>query len=196
MNATPQPVPAVIENPPVAPPVWIPVQQPNPVPMVDHGAVQFTAEQVEEMAASLNSRERWQDLPICGVAVVLNDKWKPGSVNDVPPSFASGLDMAMLGQFAMLFNQSQIARTRRRWALVTNRGTLLFLTGIKPNERPIHPADFPACVAGGLNYNQAESMAREANEHRHATAHVPRQWSVSLRRADCCDLGAVKGGAA
>lgn len=139
---------------------------------------------IEQLA---KSTVKWKDATHFGVVTIQNMDWAPESAHDLPPSVADGLGMEVSSQFVMMFNQSATARQRRRWAMLTNRGTVLILTGVKPDERPIHSADFHASVQGGMTFHEAESTANKANEARYALARIPRQWTIAVRRADCVD---------
>ncbi|WP_397570385.1 hypothetical protein [Schlesneria sp. T3-172] len=131
--------------------------------------------------------EAWKAQRSCGVVTITNVKWEPSGLRSLPPSLTNGLGMGLSAQFAMVYNQSETSRLQRRWAVVTNRGTVLFLSGILPQDRPVNPADFPPCVMANLTYAEAESTADTENRPRLRLARIPRQWTVSLRRADCAD---------
>lgn len=126
----------------------------------------------------------WHALPICGLVTITVDKWEPKSRLDVPPSPTTSMGMELSAQFAIAFNQSEFARQRRRWCVVTNRGTCLMLTGIPAEHRPLNPCDFPPCVEQRLTYPEAELIAETQNTERHRLARIPRNWTVALRRAD------------
>ena len=126
----------------------------------------------------------WHSLPICGLVTIAVDQWEPKSRLDVPPSPMNAMGMELAAQFAIAFNQSIFARQRRRWCVVTNRGTCLMLTGIPIDQRPLNPCDFPPCVQQGMTYPEAELIADEQNTERFKVARIPRNWTVSLRRAD------------
>jgi hypothetical protein len=126
----------------------------------------------------------WHSLPICGLVTIAVDKWEPKSRLDVPPSPTTQMGMELAAQFAIAFNQSNFARQRRRWCVVTNRGTCLMLTGIPIDQRPLNPCDFPPCVQQGMTYPDVELIADEQNTERFKVARIPRNWTVSLRRAD------------
>lgn len=125
----------------------------------------------------------------CGVVTIANHGgWSPKNPSAVPPSVMDGMGMQVSAIFAMAYNQSEHSWQRGRWAVVTSRGTIVILTGIRAEERPLNPADFPPCVQDRLTYGQAEALALEANTPRHAGSIVPREWSIALRRADSMDL--------
>lgn len=132
-----------------------------------------------------------------GVVTVANHvEWSPTKPSDIPPSAVRLRGMEKAADFAIAYNESAHAIRNSRWAVVTNRGTVLVLTGIRIEERPINPADFPPCVLACPTIGQAADCAADANAARLAMAIVPRQWSVSLRRADCISQQATKGGGA
>lgn len=126
----------------------------------------------------------WREQPICGVVTINNQDWRPNGVRSVPPSLVNGLGMTLAAKWVMLFNASPTARRRRHWAVLTTRATVLILTGIKLQDRPVNVCDFPACSVGGLLPAQAEQMATDANSPRHEVAQIPRFWTVAIRRAD------------
>lgn len=126
----------------------------------------------------------WHALPICGLVTINNLDWEPKSRLDVPPSPTMNLGMDIAAQFAIAYNQSDFARQKRRWCVVTNRGTCLILTGIPADQRPLNPCDFPPIVQQGLTFPEAEKAADEQNTERHRLARIPRNWTVALRRAD------------
>ena len=123
----------------------------------------------------------WRTRPTHGLVNIIVENWKPKSARDVPPSMTDRMGMFLSAQFAMLLNQSMYSR-KRRWALVTTRGTVLIVSGI--TDRPINPSDFPSCVQGGLSFEVAEQLAIEANAPRFELSRVPREWTVAVRRAD------------
>lgn len=160
----------------------------NAVDVVDHTPSKMTPENVKEvLSAVTRPRRRWMSLPICGVVTIKNSEWRPRKVVDIPHSITQGMGMSLSAHFALVYNQSDTARTQRRWAVVTSRGTVLILSGIPDADRPTNPAAFPPCVQSGLSYDQAELAAGEANALRFKFAAVPREWSIALRRADCVD---------
>ena len=120
---------------------------------------------------------------------ITNLDWVPKKSSDVPPSPTKGYGWKLSADFCRLFNQSEFARRRRRWAVLTNRGDALILCGIRDEDRPLDPAAFPPCVQDGLTYHDAETMAINDNAARFAVARVPRQWTISLRRIDAAAYG-------
>lgn len=189
-----------------ASPVFQPVRSVEPVvdavpdePIMVIKAEPLSLEEFEAKTARLKRKPKdvWKDLPVCGTITVDNPTWAPPKATSVPPSLTETLGMQLSATFAILFNQSAHARGKRRWAVVTSRGTVVILAGVKPEQRPANPADFPPCVTAGLTHREAEDFTREANEPRFALAHIPRQWTISLRRADCVDKpeSEVEGGA-
>ena len=142
----------------------------------------------EQATVETKPKQRWKTLPICGVVTISNQAlWSPKSVCAVPPSVCDRLGMQAAAVFAIAYNQCEHARLKRRWCCVTNRGTVVILNGIPATERPLNPADFPPCVRSGLTFLEAESATTKANCSRHSNAIVPREWTISLRRADCVD---------
>lgn len=137
--------------------------------------------QVATVADAARPVSAWRTRPTHGLVNIIVENWKPKSARDVPPSCTDRLGMFLSAQFAMLLNQSMYSR-KRRWALVTTRGTVLIVSGI--TDRPINPSDFPSCVQGGLSFEVAEQLAIEANTPRFELSRVPREWTVAVRRAD------------
>ena len=135
----------------------------------------------------------WHALPICGLVEIINDKWEPKNSRDLPPSPTQGMGMELSAQFCIAFNQSGFARQRRRWAVLTNRGTCLILTGIPAEQRPLNPCDFPPCVQQRLAYPEVEAIAEQRNADRYKLARIPRNWTVALRRADQAEDTPVGG---
>lgn len=169
------------------------------VSLVNHRLVKPSEVNVSDQITALQKPEpAWRRNPDCGLVTIKNDNWIPQSETDLPHSMTQGLGMELSAHFAMVYNQSTMARNKRRWAVVTNRGTVLILTGIKLADRPTNPADFPSFVESGLTFNQAEQRAAEANAPRLALAIVPRDWAIAVRRADSVEVQrlAVEGGAA
>jgi hypothetical protein len=139
----------------------------------------------EMMDALRQPRKAKLDLPVFGVLTIDNQDWSPRRFDDIPPSLTQGLGMELSAHFALIYNQSSMAVNKRRWALVTTRGTVLVLCGLQLADRPSNPAAFPAgFVQGGLTYDEAERFALEANEPRWQLSRIPRQWTIALRRAD------------
>lgn len=145
------------------------------------------APQPVSLAESLQSQDEtrpvslWRTRPTHGLVSIIVENWKPKSARDVPPSMTDRMGMFLSAQFAMLLNQSMYSR-KRRWALVTTRGTTLIISGI--TDRPINPSDFPSCVQGGLSFEVAEQLAIEANTPRFELSRIPREWTIAVRRAD------------
>ncbi|WP_373653377.1 hypothetical protein [Schlesneria sp. DSM 10557] len=141
-------------------------------------------EATEAMERLKKPRNHWKDSPTCGTLTIQNVSWEPANSRDVPPSVTDELGMELAAQYVLLYNQSETSRNRRRWALLTNRGSVVILSGIALQDRPANPADFPKCVQGNLTFRTAEDTANAANKVRFALARIPRQWTISLRRAD------------
>jgi hypothetical protein len=179
-------------NPPVDPSRCGIVPRLGPaVAIVEHSGEPGSESRVREMMAAYQRPGRLDGRTICGVVTIKNSEWRPKKVGDIPSSLTQGLGMELSAQFAMVYNQSQFARSYGRWAVVTNRGTVLILTGIRGADRPINPADFPPCVQGGMTYENSEALISEANEPRFKLAAVPREWAIAIRRADSMEGGAA-----
>ncbi|WP_373650571.1 hypothetical protein [Schlesneria sp. DSM 10557] len=146
----------------------------------------ITVEQAEQAIERMKAKRPsyWKDSPTCGTVTIQNVSWEPANSRDVPPSVTDELGMELAGQYVLLYNQSDISRRKRRWAVLTNRGSVVILSGISPQDRPADPADFPPCVQAGLTFRVAEDAANRANKTRYDLARIPRQWTISLRRAD------------
>jgi hypothetical protein len=177
-------------NPPVRQERCCTVPRLGPVvSIVDHSSMIASETTVREMIAIHSSGESLQGRTICGVVTIKNSEWRPKKVGDTPNSITQGLGMDLSASFALVYNQSHLAKSHGRWAVLTNRGTVLILTGIRGADRPLNPAGFPPCVQGGMTYDNAEHLALEANELRFKLAAVPREWAISLRRADSMEGG-------
>jgi hypothetical protein len=137
-----------------------------------------------EVHAALNGEPFHRGRPIFGVVTVTNEAWKPKSAKDVPPSLTDGLGMFLSARWAMLFNASPVACHRRHWACVTNRGTVIVLSGIRLQDRPVDVSGFPQCVQAGLTFHEAEQLAIGANTPRIELARVPREWTIAVRTAN------------
>jgi hypothetical protein len=135
-------------------------------------------------------------IPVCGLVTIKNSDWRPSKPSAVPKSITQGMGMSLSAQFAIVYNQSELARMLRRWAVVTTRGTVLILADIPNTERPINPAEFPECVQVGLSSDEADLAASEENGSRLEVAIVPRRWTIAVRRADCVDATPMQEGGA
>ncbi len=175
-------------NPPVNPARVLETPSGSSVTIVDHSMVNASVENIKQRIEGFQRpTPHWQTLPICAVVTIANAEWRPTKPEAIPKSITQGMGMSLSAHYAMVYNQSDLARQLRRWAVVTTRGTVLILSGIPEAQRPTNPADFPPCVQAGLTYGRAESIAVESNGPRFAIAAVPREWTISLRRADCVD---------
>lgn len=113
-----------------------------------------------------------------GVITLQVQDWVPKNARSVPPSITDGMGTAISRILAVTFNASENASERRRWALLTNSGTVLLLTGVE--QRPSTPTDFPPNVRRVLTKAEAEKRAEIENQDRFRLARIPREWSVAV----------------
>lgn len=168
--------------------------RPEPVHFDEQVATIANSEPVtrEELIAKMDrlqhsKKHPWRDVPVFGIVRIINLSWSPERAGDVPESLSDGLGMELSAQFAMIYNVSDLARRKRRWACVTTRGTIIYLSGIRPEDRPANPGAFPPIVQSGLTQHEADSVMEAENRPRFELSRVPRQWSIAVRRADCCE---------
>lgn len=122
-----------------------------------------------------------------GLITVRVENWSPKNARSNPPSITDGMSTEISRQFCLAFNASEHARQRKRWALLTNSGSVLILTGL--DERPIDPSAFPGTVRRVHTQAEANRIMELENAERHRYARIPREWTVAV-----CPL--VEGGAA
>lgn len=133
-----------------------------PIPIDQGAGTAPTESSAPERAATVAFR----NLPVCGVVTVQNHvSWSSKSVCAVPPSVMKRMGMHAASIFAIAFNQSEYARYKPRWALVTNRGSVLVLTGVPSAGSPLNPADFSPCVDES---SQTAGEEQPANENARA----------------------------
>lgn len=142
----------------------------------------------EDSAGSIKPIPEWRTKPNHGLVTVIVDNWTPKSARSVPPSVTDHLTMWLSTQWAILFNQSAFARRKKRWAVVTARGTVIVLCNIQLRDRPVNPADMPNCCITDLTFDTADRLAIAANTPRVEHSRVPRQWTVCIRRADSVNV--------
>jgi hypothetical protein len=176
-------------NPPVNPVRAIAASGPGqPIDFVDHTATVSSETRISEIATAIQRpRPRHLTIPVCGVVTIRNSEWKPTKPAAIPKSMTQGLGISLSAHFAMIYNQSEMARIHRRWAVLTTRGTVMILANIPDAERPTNPAAFPPCVQSGMSSDAADLAAVEANGPRLQVAIIPRQWTIAVRLADCVD---------
>lgn len=113
-----------------------------------------------------------------GLLTIPNVGWQPRNIRSQPPAIVQHLPGEILIAMAILYNGSDHAKLRRRWAVVTTHG-LMLIHDIPEDQRPNDPAAFPPGTR--LIDGKAEDTAIVENTPRHDLARVPREWTIPLR---------------
>lgn len=115
-----------------------------------------------------------------GLVTIQVVDFKPRGLRSQPPSVTDscGTDVALM--FAIAFNQSHLAKQRRRWALVGSTGSVLTITDVDAETRPTDPTAFPPIVVSGLTMIEAIELAEAANRPRLEHAVIPRLWTIAV----------------
>jgi hypothetical protein len=123
------------------------------------------------------NREKPRDWGLITIQVI---DFIPSSVRSTPPSISDGCCGEVACMFAYAFNQSPWARERRRWAMVSNTGSIVTISAVNDADRPTDPAGFPPVVTTGFTAQEAILAAEEQNRPRFALARVPRLWTIAV----------------
>lgn len=115
------------------------------------------------------------------ITIPAPDGWKPRNERSTPPNVIGGIDIDLLANLAVLFNASERAKARHRWAVVTDNGGFFILNEFPDEARPEEPSGLPDGCVRGLSRREAQDLAGSENEQAFRLSKCPRYWTIVIR---------------